>query len=79
MPFRTSGRVVRHENRGEWYLLLNLLLFFVTWCGPYFVKNVLIAFLNPELQFLMPQSIWTTTQPGLQKLKPAATVVKHCN
>ena len=24
---------------------------------PYFVKNVIIAFLHPELEFLMPQSI----------------------
>ena len=40
--------------------------------GPYFVKNVIIAFYNPEVDFLTPQSIWTTTQPGLQKLKMAA-------
>ena len=40
--------------------------------GPYFVKNVIIAFLHLELEFLMPQSIWTTTQPGLQKLETAA-------
>ena len=40
--------------------------------GPYFVKNVIIALLNLELEFLMPQSIWTTTQPGLQKLVTAA-------
>ena len=40
--------------------------------GPYFVKNVIIAFLYPELEFLTPQSIWTTTQPGLQKLETAA-------
>jgi len=39
---------------------------------PYFVKNVIIAFLNTDLEFLMPQSIWTTTQPGLQKLETAA-------
>jgi len=37
--------------------------------GPYFVKNVIIAFLNPVVEFLMPQSIWTTTQPDLQKLE----------
>jgi len=41
----------------------------------YFVKNVIIAFLNPELEFLMPQSIWTTTQPSLQKLETAAKSV----
>jgi len=40
--------------------------------GPYFVKNVIIAFFNLELKFLTPQSIWTTTQPGLQKLETAA-------
>ena len=40
--------------------------------GPYFVKNVMIAFLYPELEFLTPQSIWTTAQPGLQKLETAA-------
>ena len=40
--------------------------------GPYFVKNVIIAFLYPELKFLTLQSIWTTTQPGLQKLETAA-------
>jgi len=40
--------------------------------GPYFVKNIIIAFLYPELEFLTPQSIWTTTQPSLQKLKTAA-------
>jgi len=35
----------------------------------YFIEKVIIiAFLNPELEFLMPHSIWTTTQPGLQKL-----------
>ena len=39
--------------------------------GPYFVKNVIIAFLYPELEFLTPQSIWTTKQPGLQKLGTA--------
>jgi len=39
--------------------------------GPYFVKNVIIAFLNLELKFLTPQSIWTTTQPSLQKLETA--------
>ena len=39
--------------------------------GPYFVKNVIIAFLNPEVEFLTPQSIWTTTQPDLQKLEMA--------
>ena len=37
--------------------------------GSYFVKNVILAFLNPEVEFLMPQFIWTTTQPGLQKLE----------
>ena len=36
--------------------------------GPYFVKNIIIAFLYPELEFLTSQSIWTTTEPGLQKL-----------
>ena len=41
--------------------------------GPYFIKNVIIAFLNLEVKFLMPQSIWTTTQPGLQKLETAAS------
>ena len=40
--------------------------------GPYFVKNVIIAFLYPELEFLTPQSIWTTTQSSFQKLKTAA-------
>jgi len=30
------------------------------------------VFLYPELEFLIPQSIWTTTQPGLQKLETAA-------
>ena len=40
--------------------------------GPYFVKNVIIAFLYPELEFLTPQSIRTTTQPGFQKLETAA-------
>jgi len=40
--------------------------------GPYFVKNVIIAFLNPELEFLTPQSVWTTAQPSLQKLETAA-------
>jgi len=25
--------------------------------GPYFIKNVIIAFLNPEVEFLIPQSI----------------------
>ena len=29
--------------------------------GPYFVKNVIIVFLYPELEFLTPQSVWTTT------------------
>ena len=29
--------------------------------GPYLIKNIIIAFLNPEVEFLMPQSIWTTT------------------
>jgi len=43
--------------------------------GPYFVKNVIIAFLSPEVEFLMPQSIWTTTQPGLQKLEMAVKSV----
>ena len=40
--------------------------------GPYFVKNIIIAFLYLELEFLTPESIWTTTQPGLQKLETAA-------
>ena len=40
--------------------------------GQCFVKNVIIAFSNPKLEFLMLQSIWTTTQPGLQKLETAA-------
>ena len=40
--------------------------------GPYFVKNVIIAFLYPEFKFLTPQSIWTTIQPGLQKLETTA-------
>ena len=39
--------------------------------GLYFVKNVIIAFLNPEVEFLMSQFIWTTTHPGLQKLEMA--------
>ena len=43
----------------------------VTWAGPYFIKNVIIAFLNPEVEFLTPQSIWTTTQLSLQKLEMA--------
>ena len=43
--------------------------------GPYFIKNVIIAFLNLEVKFLMPQSIWTTTQPGLQKLETAASLL----
>ena len=38
----------------------------------YFVENVIITFLNLELDVLMPQSIWTTTQPGLQKLETVA-------
>ena len=38
--------------------------------GPYFVKpECHNCFLNLELEFLTPQSIWTATQPGLQKLK----------
>ena len=40
--------------------------------GPYFIKNVIIAFLNLEVEFLTPQYIWTTTQPDLQTLKIAA-------
>ena len=40
--------------------------------GPYFVKNFIIAYLYPELEFLTPQSIRTTTQPSLQKLETAA-------
>jgi len=40
--------------------------------GLYFVKNVIIAFFNLELKSLVPLPIWTTTQPGLQKLKLAA-------
>jgi len=39
---------------------------------PYFVKNVIIAFSNLELEFRTPQSIWTTIQPGLQKLEMVA-------
>ena len=40
---------------------------------PYFVKNVIIAYLYyPEPEFLTPQSMWSTTQPGLQKLETAA-------
>ena len=34
--------------------------------GPYFIKNVIIGFLNVELE---PPCIWTTTQPHLQMLK----------
>jgi len=44
--------------------------------GPYFVKNVIIAFLYPELEFLTPQSVRTTTQPGLQKLETAAKPIE---
>ena len=44
--------------------------------GPYFVKNVIIALLNPELEFLTSQSIWTTTRPSLQKLETAAKSVE---
>ena len=29
--------------------------------GPYCIKNVIIALSNPELEFLTPQSIWTTS------------------
>ena len=39
--------------------------------GPYFVRSVIIVFLNPEVEFLTPQSIWTTIQPSLQKLEMA--------
>ena len=45
--------------------------FLVTWSRAILVKKVIIAFLNPELGFLMPHSIWTTTQPSLQKLEIA--------
>ena len=45
--------------------------FFSHGAGPYFIKNVKIVLLNLELKFLMSQSVWTTTQPGLQKLKTA--------
>ena len=34
--------------------------------GPYFIKNVIVGFLNVELE---PPCIWTTTQPHLQILK----------
>ena len=38
---------------------------------PYIIKNVITAFLNPVLEFLTPQCIWTMTQLHLQKLKMA--------
>ena len=46
--------------------------FLSQWAVPYFVKNVIIAFLYLDLEFLTPQSIWTTTQLGFQKLETAA-------
>ena len=48
--------------------------FFSHGAGPYFIKNVKIVLLNLELKFLMSQSVWTTTQPGLQKAQDGRKV-----
>ena len=47
-------------------------IFLVTWAGPYFQRNDMIAYFNPELESLMPWWIWTTTWPHLQKLDMGA-------
>jgi len=48
--------------------------------GPYFIKNVITAFSNPELEFLTSQvHMDYTTQPGLQNLEIAAESIHYNN
>jgi len=50
-------------------------IFLVTWGGAIFQWNDIIAYLNLELEFLMPRCIWTTTRPHLQKLDMGANLL----